>query len=232
MQVRHSGPGHSGVAARNLSLAAAAIFFCGVFLSGCDERIVTFRDTTIPVAKHATWAWRPMQVAPPQAAGRDTRPVISRDVIAPAGPAGGPAVVREPDAANEVARQQARTAIEKQLAKKGLTQISDPQAADFLVDFHLVVQQRDVTTANGNGGYPGVVCGPYGCSNYWGWGSSQINYQNVRYRQGLFVFEFLQRNTLKLAYRAQGQQPAHKGTISQDDVQEMIHTLLGKLNPK
>ncbi len=48
MQVRHSGPGHSGVAARNLSLAAAAIFFCGVFLSGCDERIVTFRDTTIP----------------------------------------------------------------------------------------------------------------------------------------------------------------------------------------
>ncbi len=94
------------------------------------------------------------------------------------------------------------------------------------------MQQRDVTTANGNGGSPGVVCGPYGCSNYWGWGSSQINYQNVRYRQGLFVFEFLQRNTLKLAYRAQGQQPAHKGTISQDDVQEMIHTLLGKLNPK
>jgi len=228
MQVRHSGG-----RARNLSLAAAAIFFCGVFLSGCDERITTFRDTTIPVPKHATWAWRPMQIPPPQAANRDTRPVISRDVIAPAGPAGGqPPVVREPDAANEVARQQARTAIEKQLAKKGLTQISDPQAADFLVDFHLVVQQRDVTVANGYGGYPGVVCGPYGCSNSWGWGSSQINYQNVRYRQGMFVFEFLQRNTLKLAYRAQGQQPAQKGNISQDDVQEMIHTLLGKLNPK
>jgi len=48
----------------------------------------------------------------------------------------------------------------------------------------------------------------------------------------MFVFEFMKRNTLQLAYRAQGQQPAHKGNFSQDDVQEMIHTLLGKLNGK
>jgi hypothetical protein len=232
MQARHSGAG-----ARNLSLASAAIFFCGLFLSGCDERIVTFRDTTIPIPKHATWAWRPMPAPPAQVAGRDSRPVISRDVIAPGGPQGGPqggppAMVREPDAANEASRQQARAAIEKQLAKKGFTQVSDPQAAEFLVDFKLVVKQRDVTVANSYSGYPGVVCAPYGCYNSWGWGPSQVNYQNVRFREGMFVFEFMKRNTLQLAYRAQGQQPAHKGNFSQDDVQEMIHTLLGKLNGK
>ena len=225
MQVRHSAG-----RARNLSLAAAAIFFCGVFLSGCDERITTFRDTTIPVPKHATWAWRPMQIPPPQAANRDTRPVISRDVIAPAGPAGGqPPVVREPDAANEVARQQARTAIEKQLAKKGLTQISDPQAADFLVDFHLVVQQRDVTVANGYGGYPGVVCGPYGCWNSWGWGPPDIHYENIQFHEGTFVFDFVKRNSNQLAYRATGQEPARRGNFSQDNVSGMIHKLLKSL---
>jgi Domain of unknown function (DUF4136) len=217
--------GHFG--ARSLSLAAAAVFFCGLFLSGCDESITTFRDTTIPIPKHATWAWRPLPVepvVPARADNRgDNRPVTSRDVITPQRT---PTVARETDAATETERQQARTAIEQQLAKKGFTQASDPQAADFLVDYHLAVRKHNVTVARGYGGYPGLVCGPYGCWNSWGWGPPEIHYENIQFHEGQFVFDFVKRNTNQLAYRATGTEPARRRSFSQDDVSEMIHNLL------
>jgi len=223
--------GHLG--GRKLPLVAATILVCGVLLTGCDERYTTFRDTTIPIPKHATWAWRPMPVAQAQNAG-DGRKVLSRDVIAPepqgngGGPARPPAIV-EPDTANDLVRQQIRTAIEYELKKKGFRQVNDPAAADFLADYKLAVQHRDVTVAKGYGGYYGPVCGPYGCWNSWGYGPTQAHYENVRFREGTFVFDFLKQNTLQLAYRGQGQQPAHKGNFSQDTVQEMMHNLLSRL---
>ena len=207
---------------------AAAILVCGLLLAGCDERITTFRDTTIPIPKHSTWAWRPMPVIPAKTANPgDGRKVLSRDVIVAEPQPNAP--VQEPDAATVVVRQQARTAIEQELAHKGFTQVSDPLAADFLVDYRMAVQHRDVTVLKGYSGYGGPVCGPYGCWNTWGYGPTQTNYENVRFREGTFVFDFLKRNTLQLAYRGQGQQPAHKGNFSQDDVQEMMHNLLSKL---
>lgn len=221
MQGRHFAVG-------KLPRLAAAILVCGVLLAGCDERITTFRDTTIPIPKHSTWAWRPMPVIPAKTANPgDGRKVLSRDVIVAEPQPNAP--VQEPDAATAVVRQQARTAIEQELAHKGFTQISDPQAADFLVDYRMAVQHRDVTVLKGYSGYGGPVCGPYGCWNTWGYGPTQTNYENVRFREGTFVFDFLKRNTLQLAYRGQGQQPAHKGNFSQDDVQEMMHNLLSKL---
>lgn len=223
MQVRHFG-------ARNLSLAAAAILFSGLFLAGCNERVVTFRDTAVPIPKHATWAWRPMP-APRSAratnGGGDNRPVTSRDVI---DGQGGPTPVRQPDPATETARLEARTAIERQLADKGFQQVSDPAAADFLVDYHVAVHQRNVTVARGYGyGYPGVVCGPYGCWNSWGWGPPEIHYENIPFREGTFVFDFVKASTNQLAYRATGQKPPHKGDFSQDNVNDMIHALLKSL---
>jgi hypothetical protein len=141
-------------AVRDFSLAVATIFFCGLFLAGCDERIVTFRDRAIPIPKHATWAWRPMPTPPAVSAQRnnDNRRVTSRDVLTPQ----GTPVPREPDPATETARMQARTAIEQDLAKKGFVQVSDPVAADFVVDYHLAVHQHSVTVARGYGGYPGA----------------------------------------------------------------------------
>jgi hypothetical protein len=221
--------------ARKLPAVLATILVFGLLLAGCDERFTTFRDTTIPIPKHATWAWRPMQVAPAQVKeSGDGRKVLSRDVIAqePQGNEGAPqrpTAIVEPDTANEVVRQQVRTAVERELTKKGFTQVSDPQAADFLADYKLAVQHRDVTVVKGYGGYGGPVCGPYGCWNSWGYGPTQAHYENVRFREGTFVFDFLKRNTLQLAYRGQGQQPAHKGNFSQDNVQEMMHNLLSRL---
>lgn len=202
-------------------LLAVSIFICGLFLAGCDDHITVIRDPDIPVVKGNTWAWRPM--APPKDA--DKRPVVSRDVISR-----GETIRREPDANHEIVRQRIRTAIEQTLSSKGLRQVSDPQAADFLVDYHLAVRRHEVTVQRVYpGGYPGLVCGPYGCWEGWGWGPPEVSYENIRFREGTVVFDLTKQTTKRLAYRAIGQKPVHRDTFNQDEITEFVHHMLGKL---
>src|SRR5713226_3432893 len=202
-------------------LLAASILICGLFLAGCDDHITVIRDPDIPVVKGSTWAWRPM--ASPKDA--EKRPVVSRDVISR-----GETVVREPDGNREIVRQRFRTAIEQTLSSKGLRQVSDPQAADFLVDYHVAVRRHDVTVQRVYpGGYPGLVCGPYGCWESWGWGPTAVSYENVRFREGKVVFDFVKQSNKRLAYRAIGQKPVHRDTFNQGEISEFVHHMLGKL---
>jgi hypothetical protein len=224
-----------------LPLAAAAMLVGTLVLAGCDERIITFRDRSVPVPKHATWAWRPAPVRPaPSANGApvkgDNRAVTSRDVIGPqyGGPAGAPpsgpaAGVREPDGYTDTVRREAREAIERQMADKGFVKVEDPGAADFLADYHVALRGHNVTVARGYGGYPGLVCGPFGCWNSWGWGPPDIHYENIQFREGMFVFDFVKNNGNQLAYRATGYEPVHRGPLTQDNVNDMIHALLKSL---
>jgi len=194
---------------------------CGLLLAGCDDHITVTRDPDIRIPKGSTWAWRHM--APPRDA--DNRPVVSRDVIRR-----GETVTRESDANREIVRQRIRTAIEQTLSSKGLKQVSDPQAADFLVSYHVAVRRHDVTVERVYpGGYPGVVCGPYGCWEGWGWGPPEVSYENIRFREGMVVFDFVKQSSKRLAYRAVGQKPVHRDTFNQDEISEFVHHMLGKL---
>lgn len=201
-------------------LALSALFF-GLLLAGCDDHITVIRDPDIPVVKGSTWAWRP--ISPPKDA--DKRPVVSRDVISRR-----ESVVREPDANREIVRQRIRTAIEQTLSSKGLRQVSDPQQADFLVEYHVAVRRHEVTVERVYpGAYPGVVCGPYGCWEGWGWGPPQVGFENIRFREGTVVFDLVKQSTRRLAYRAIGQKPVHRDTFNQDEINGFIHHMLGKL---
>src|SRR5713101_2367790 len=93
------------------SATAAGIVFCGLLLAGCDEHVTTDRNPEVRIAKHATWAWRPAQEQPRARDSRDSRPVISRDVISR-----NETVVRDTDATSEIVRGQIRVAIEQNLA--------------------------------------------------------------------------------------------------------------------
>jgi hypothetical protein len=206
-------------------LMAGAILLGGLLLAGCDEHVEIIRDRDIPVLKHQTWAWRP---APARKEAKNERPVVSRDVIG-----GRETVARETDPANEIVRQELRTAIERQLTEKGLTQVSDPAAADFLVDYHFAMRRHNVRVERVYpGAYPGLVCGPFGCWEGWGYGPAEVSYENVRFREGTFVFDFIKHNPNRLAYRAIGQEPAHHATFSNDQVNDMVHALLKGLKPK
>ena len=204
---------------------AAAILLGGLLLAGCDEHVEIIRDRDIPVLKHQTWAWRP---APARKEARNERPVVSRDVIG-----GRETLEMEADPANETVRQKLRAAIERQLTEKGLTQVSDPAAADFLVDYHFAMRGHNVRVERVYpGAYPGLVCGPFGCWQGWGYGPAEVSYENVRFREGTFVFDFIKHNPNRLAYRAIGQEPAHHATFSNDQVNDMVHALLKGLKPK
>ncbi len=214
MKYRMNGIGRS-------TLLAASILICGLFAAGCDEHIDVIRDPDIPVVKGSTWAWKPAATS----RDADRRPVVSRDVITR-----GETVARDPGANNEIVRQRIRTAIEQTLSSKGLRQVSDPQAADFLVDYHVAVRRHNVTVEHVYpGGYPGLVCGPYGCWESWGWGPAEVSYENIRFREGTVVFDFVKQSPKRLVYRAIGQKPVHRDTFNEGEISEFVHHMLGKL---
>ena len=202
-------------------LVAASILCFGLLLAGCDDHIIVTRDPDIPVVKGSTWAWKP--AAPPKDA--DRRPVVSRDVISR-----GETVARDSRANNEIVRQRIRSAIEQTLSSKGLRQVSDPQVADLLVDYHVAVRGHDVTVERVYpGGYPGLVCGPFGCWESWGWGPPEVSYENIRFREGTVVFDLVKQSNKRLVYRAVGQKPVHRDTFNQGEISEFVHHMLGKL---
>ena len=208
-----------------LPLLATSILVCGLGLAGCYEHVEIIRDRDIPILKHQTWAWRP---APVRQEAKNERPVISRDVIGRRPPA-----ATEFDPANEIVRKELRTAIERRLTEKGLTQVSDAVAADFLVDYHFAMRRHNVTVERVYpGAYPGLVCGPYGCWQGWGYGPPEVSYENVRFREGTFVFDLFKRDAKRVAYRAIGMEPPYRTTISHDQVDSMVHALLKDLKPK
>jgi len=194
---------------------------CGVILAGCDDYVQITRDPDVRIRKLATWAWRP---ATEQAKERDSRPIVSRDVISRR-----ETVVRDTSANNEAVRQRVKTAIEQNLASKGLTQISNPQAADFLVDYNFAVERRNATVPVS---YPGLVCGPYGCWESGGWGP--VGYEHIRFREGTIVFDFVQQSTKHLVYRAVGEKHVNRDTftLTQDDINGLVHHLLKDLHTK
>jgi hypothetical protein len=200
-------------------LATTAVLSCVFLLAGCDERVQIIRDRDVHFSKHATWAWRPMEE---QRKGRGSRPVISRDEITR-----DETVTRDTDADNDALRGKVKSAIAATLQEKGFREVRDPDAADFLVDFHLGVRRRNVTVA-----YPagGLVCGPFGCYEGWGWGGP-VGYERIHFREGTIVLDVVRRGSNRPAYRAIGEKPVHRDafSFSQSEVNGMVHHLLKDL---
>ena len=136
---------------------------------------------------------------------------------------------------NETLRLALRTDIEQTLASKGFKQVSDPQSADFLVDYHFAIRRRIATIARPYyGGYPGLVCGPFGCweSYRWGyWGPVGYGYENIHYREGTIVFDFVKNGSNKIAFHAVGRKQMNRGSFSSDQVRDAVRRLLRDLKP-
>jgi hypothetical protein len=222
---------------RTAPLLLAAVLASGVILAGCDEHVDVVRDHSVVIPKAATWAWRP---APPPEKNPDKNPdknpVVSRDVITEDGR--GQSVARDNNNPgrldNETLRLAIRTDIQQDLEKKGFRQVDDPAAAEFLVDYHFAIRRHNATVERGYG-YPGFVCGPFGCytSYRWGyWGGPGYGYyENVHYREGTIVFDFVQQGSNKVAFRAVGQRQLNRDSFSTDHIRDAVNRVLRDLKP-
>jgi uncharacterized protein DUF4136 len=221
-------------------LTAAAFLSLMIFAVGCDEYVQVTRDRDVHIAKGATWAWRPaVEEAAVARDNRtadnrtgDNRPVTSRDDFTRT-PRNQPAP-RVPDPNDEVVRGRVKDAIAQTLTSKGFKQVTDPAAADFLVDYKFAVNRRNAAVPVGYpGAYPGLVCGPFRCWDSWGYGPAYAGYENIHFREGMIVFDLVQQANKHLVYRAVGQKPVKRDAFSltQGDINSLVHHLLGDLKP-
>jgi hypothetical protein len=211
---------------KGISRAAAwgAVFMAGLVLLGCDENVEVIRDPDIRIMKGMTWAWRPMTSSPALKTDGNGHPLVSRDVITPQPQQ---RLESNKDWNTEANRKQLQDAIEKALKAKGLVETGSPATADFLVDYHVAVKTDTATVQRAYpGGYPGMVCGPYGCWSGWGWGPPEAEFQNVQYHVGTFVIDLALRNPKKLAYRAISQRELNKHTITPYQAEQAVNSSL------
>jgi hypothetical protein len=219
---------------RTSPLLLAGLVASGLLFAGCDEHVDVVRDRSVVIPHGATWAWRP--APPPEKAPEKAEKdrVVSRDVITDDGRPAPPPRDRERDRIDkETLRLAVRTNIEETLANKGFHKVDDPAAAEFLVDYHLEVH-RGTETVGYPAGYPGFVCGPFGCwaSYRWGyWGGPGYAYENVHYREGTIVFDFVKQSSNKIAFRAVGQRQLNRESFSTDHVRDAVRRLLRDLKP-
>jgi hypothetical protein len=221
------------VKSRLLALTFLAVFG-GIGLAGCDDHVVIDRDSSIPVRKGMTWAWRP--AGPSPLAGR---PVTSRDAFSrrPANyrPDSGPNYDHVPSYQrnsyweNDIVRNRIARAFEQELKARGLVQVGDPDDADFLVDYQFAVQPRRERVAT-----PvyssGLVCGYYGCWNGF-YGPPGYYVHTVQYREGTIVFDLVDQGINRLAYRAVRENVVHRDSFTDDEVREGVKHLLKGLKP-
>jgi hypothetical protein len=214
-------------------LLLSSVLMGGLLLSGCDDNVEVIRDPEIHIAKGMTWAWRPANMPEEVKRGPDGRPIVSRDVIKPEPPPPAQKLESNRDWNTAANRTQLQQAIERALSSKGLRQVTDPAAADLLVDYHVAVKTRTATVQNVYGGYPGYGWGYYGGWGGWGWGAPEVWYQNVRYHEGTFVLDLALRNPRKLAYRAISRKELNnKPSITPYQAEQAVNHLLKDLKPQ
>jgi hypothetical protein len=217
------------VKSRLVALTFLAVL-AAIALAGCDDHVVVDRDTTVPVRKGMSWAWRP--AGPPPAS---SRPVTSRDTFKSRPPGAGPNYDHVPPYQrnsyweNDIVRNRIARAFEQELNRRGLVEVSDPANADFLVDYQFAVAPRRERVATPV--YPaGLVCGYYGCWNGF-YGSPGYYVHTIQYREGTIVFDMVDRNVNRLAYRAVRENVVHRNSFSDDEVREGVQHLLKGLKP-
>jgi len=192
----------------------------GFSLAGCDDHVIVDRDSSIPVHKGMTWAWRP--AGPPPSA---RRPVTSRDYSnRPQAYSNAPTYQRNSYWENDIVRNRIARSIEMALNSRGLHQVSDPNDADFLVDYQFAVQPRRERVATPVYS-PGLVCGYYGCWDGF-YGPPGYYIHTVQYREGTIVLDIVDHNSNRLAYRAIRENVVRRDSFTDEEVREGVQHLL------
>ncbi|RSK50893.1 DUF4136 domain-containing protein [Hymenobacter rigui] len=153
-------------------------------------------DHSVNFRAYKTWAWYPKQTV-------DTE--------------GGPAKGYE-----SFLDKRIRTAVEQQLAQKGLTY--SEKNPDLYVAYSARVEDKQRAT--------GSPYGPFGYPYYsYGWYNRGFNQGVVDYKAGTVILDFVDVQRKELAWRGQGQAQVDQQTISEAEVQRIVTSILGNYPP-
>lgn len=137
-----------------------------------------------------------------------------------------PAVQYRPDdprLTSDLTAQRVREAVGQQLEQRGLRQAASAQAADFLVQAFLIVDQRQQQVATYYGGYYG--------GGYWGgmWGyPGHTEVRTLDYQVGTLQLDFLDQDG-KLIWRGSGAQMVRRSPGSPQERSAAIHETVAKI---
>jgi hypothetical protein len=132
----------------------------------------------------------------------------------------GEAIIR-----NDLVEARVISAVDSELAAKKM-QRTDKDSADFLVTYHINVEDRvDVRTIETGFGY----------RPWWGW-NSRFDTETVvqNYKAGTLVLDIIDRKTDKLAWRAAAETRLREGLTPQErdtEVRSIVGTLMKNFPP-
>lgn len=124
----------------------------------------------------------------------------------------------DPRIDNDIVRQRIRTAVESALTARGHTFVQDPNAARYLVSYHIGLQDRQDLRVDSAPG--GVACGWRGCISGFGWGmyGAPRDVRTVNYTEGTLILDLTDRESGQLAWRATSQRRVDESHASQERI--------------
>lgn len=122
----------------------------------------------------------------------------------------------DPRIDNDIVRQRIRTAVESALTARGHSFVQDPNAARYLVSYHIGLQDRQDLRVDSAPG--GVACGWRGCISGFGWGmyGAPRDVRTVNYTEGTLILDLTDRESGQLTWRASSQRRVDEGDIDQE----------------
>lgn len=161
---------------------ALALAMVTLALAGCSQlRVATEYDRSAKFAALHTYAWQST----------------------------GPPETRDPRLKSKRLDATVRSAVDRVLAAKGYTSAAAGTTVDFLVAYHIVVNQKtsaaEIDRTYGYGRSGGWGGGTYGG---WGWSTTQVH----DYEQGTLLIDIIDPATMNLLWRGTGTRVIAEGT--------------------
>lgn len=131
---------------------------------------------------------------------------------------------------NPLVIERARDAIQKRLEEKGYTHATDPESADFAVDFTIGARERtDIRT------YPAPYRGPWGWygPGWWGYPYWSTGVDVRQYREGVLAIDVFDGRTHRPVWHGWARKPLTRKDMEESgqSIQQAVDAVLARFPP-
>jgi hypothetical protein len=129
----------------------------------------------------------------------------------------------DPFVDNTLLRKRVRQAVVRELSSRGYEQVEDPESADFLVTFHVTIEERLRFHQYPDSGY-------YGFHGRWvGWGGSTYA---ESYEEGTLILDLIRRRDRQLIWRGWGTDAVPTVDTDEERIDLAVEKILARFPPE